>query len=317
MGDARTEVVRARFPGRPSSVRAARHLLRSRAEGHLWDGDLDTAELLVSELVTNAVVHAGTSFELVVCLRGGTTLRVEVVDGSAQHPTARRHSLTAGTGRGLHLLDELADRWGVAVGSKGKTVWFELTVTGVRAGGGTQSWSEPVAGAGSAEGGVLVELLDVPLRLHALWLQQAEALLRDYLLATLDESDSDAPILAHSRCSDAISLLAAHIPAPGAVSVVDGVVDVVDAGVSGPCGEEWCPRVAVHVPHGSVPHFATLDQTLELALELAGADRLLAAVTDPAGQELRRWLCRQVAQQARGERPVSWRAAHASHLARG
>jgi anti-sigma regulatory factor (Ser/Thr protein kinase) len=131
--EAPTEVVRARFPGQPGSVRAARHLLRSHVAPMLPDEHVDTAVLLVSELVTNTVVHAGTSVELVVCIQDRAGLRVEVADGSVQHPTIR-HDPMASTGRGLHLLDALADRWGVTARATGKTVWFELS--------GDENWTE-------------------------------------------------------------------------------------------------------------------------------------------------------------------------------
>jgi anti-sigma regulatory factor (Ser/Thr protein kinase) len=88
--------------------------------------DVDTAVLLVSELVTNAVLHARTSVTVSVEDRRGT-VRIEVYDGSPAQPHIHAYSTTSATGRGLRLLDRLARRWGVGnapVG--GKVIWFEV-----------------------------------------------------------------------------------------------------------------------------------------------------------------------------------------------
>lgn len=86
-------------------------------------GRLDDAKLLVSELVTNAIRHARSPVQVTVRDHGGR-LRVEVADESVR-PLVYREGLQEG-GRGLLLLDALADRWGVDHHSHGKTVWFEL-----------------------------------------------------------------------------------------------------------------------------------------------------------------------------------------------
>jgi anti-sigma regulatory factor (Ser/Thr protein kinase) len=93
-----------------------------------WGCDtlVDAARLLVSELVTNAVLHARTDLELVVKMRRAG-VRVEVRDGSPGEPVVRRYEDEAMTGRGLALVGELATRWGVDPGPHGgKSVWFEL-----------------------------------------------------------------------------------------------------------------------------------------------------------------------------------------------
>ena len=125
MSQVRREMVRARLPGRPSSVGVARRLLRS-TDPTLGDADVDTAELLVSELVTNAVVHAGTPVDIVVSVVADATLQVEVSDGSGGLPTNRPGTKLSSRGRGLLLLDALSDCWGVRSTTGGKTVWFQL-----------------------------------------------------------------------------------------------------------------------------------------------------------------------------------------------
>jgi anti-sigma regulatory factor (Ser/Thr protein kinase) len=122
--------LRTVLPCDASSVGVARRLLRrelaAAGDPDLVDADLlDAAGLLVSELVTNAVVHARTDVTLRVLLRRGV-LRIEVTDGSPIVPAPRRPAGLAGTGRGLQLVDRLADRWGVSKARRGKTIWFEL-----------------------------------------------------------------------------------------------------------------------------------------------------------------------------------------------
>ena len=82
----------------------------------------DVAQLLVSELVTNAVLHAGTTVHLRV-EADGSALRIEVTDGAATKPSRRHYSAEAATGRGLGLVEALAAEWGTRSEAGGKTVW--------------------------------------------------------------------------------------------------------------------------------------------------------------------------------------------------
>ena len=110
----------------PASAAEARQFVDATLSGWGCDAFVDASRLLVSELVTNAVLHARTEMTLVVrLLRGG--VRVEVHDGSPVAPVVRNYEDEAMTGRGLALVDELADRWGVERDSGGKSVWFELS----------------------------------------------------------------------------------------------------------------------------------------------------------------------------------------------
>jgi anti-sigma regulatory factor (Ser/Thr protein kinase) len=90
------------------------------------NADVDTVLLLVSEVVTNAVLHARSDIRLVVEDRD-VIVRVEVHDGSPMPPRMHRFRLASATGRGLRLLDQLSRTWGVeAVSGAGKVVWFEV-----------------------------------------------------------------------------------------------------------------------------------------------------------------------------------------------
>lgn len=109
----------------PGSAAAARRLVADTLGRWGCDTLVETARLLVSELVTNAVLHARTPMTVVVGLRRGG-VRVEVHDGSAGPPVLREYGDEAMTGRGLSLVAELSDRWGVDRERDGKSVWFEL-----------------------------------------------------------------------------------------------------------------------------------------------------------------------------------------------
>lgn len=124
---------RATFPPEPTSATAARHFAERTLAAWGIGSRVDTARLLVSELVINSVLHAGTDTELVL-EAGPSVLRVEVADGSVERPVVQRPGPSASSGRGLLILDDLADRWGVEVGERGKTVWFELRLGPVSAG---------------------------------------------------------------------------------------------------------------------------------------------------------------------------------------
>lgn len=109
----------------PSSVREARRYVRNELAGAGFDAATYNAELLVSELVTNVILHARTPARVTVEARGDV-VRIGVADDSTVPPTRRRRSATSGTGRGLLLVDRLATRWGVDADTTGKVVWFEL-----------------------------------------------------------------------------------------------------------------------------------------------------------------------------------------------
>jgi anti-sigma regulatory factor (Ser/Thr protein kinase) len=107
------------------SVPQARRFARQALEGST--SDVETAVLLVSELVTNAVLHARSAIRLVIDDRGSTA-RVEVHDTSPLQPRVQHYRLTSGTGRGLRMVARLSATWGVesAPRGEGKVVWFEI-----------------------------------------------------------------------------------------------------------------------------------------------------------------------------------------------
>jgi hypothetical protein len=145
----------------PLAARQAREFVVSAARAWGCDDQLDTVQLLTSELVTNGVLHARTPLGVSLSL-SDSSLTVEVHDHDPRPPVPRgervdlladidraieraadlpleadeRHALMSvgpagaiGAGRGLLLVETLADEWGVAQESTGKSVWFRLSVT--------------------------------------------------------------------------------------------------------------------------------------------------------------------------------------------
>jgi anti-sigma regulatory factor (Ser/Thr protein kinase) len=109
----------------PESVPLARRALAELVAGSPFAHRSDEAQLAASELVTNAVLHGRQPLTVRVHV-GEHRVRVEVVDASPISPSFSMLDPTALTGRGLMLISEAADRWGVEPLEHGKAVWFEL-----------------------------------------------------------------------------------------------------------------------------------------------------------------------------------------------
>ena len=106
----------------PEARRFAEGWLVREGLGHLSD----TVVLLVSEVVTNAVLYGGSPVRLRLSPIGDDGVRVEVRDASVVLPVTKRYSDTAATGRGLVLVEAMSDGWGTSPEGDGKVVWFEF-----------------------------------------------------------------------------------------------------------------------------------------------------------------------------------------------
>jgi anti-sigma regulatory factor (Ser/Thr protein kinase) len=120
-----------RIPDEPRQVARCRGLVREKLAA--WalnrvEGLVDTVELLVSELVTNAIQHAGGEIRLRL-QRDDGTLMCEVCDTTRTPPELQELSATAERGRGILLVSELAQRWGYRRTASGKMVWFTLRLS--------------------------------------------------------------------------------------------------------------------------------------------------------------------------------------------
>jgi CheY-like chemotaxis protein len=117
-------VVSHSFPSDVGSAQAARRFIRGQLAGR-DDGVLSAIELLVSELVTNAVLHATSAPRVDVALTSDLA-RIEVYDDDPTLPTPRDPGPAVVGGRGLLLVDRLSARWGAEARGSGKVIWFEI-----------------------------------------------------------------------------------------------------------------------------------------------------------------------------------------------
>ncbi|MFF9220646.1 ATP-binding SpoIIE family protein phosphatase [Streptomyces viridosporus] len=116
----------------PERVAAARQQLRELLHDWSSPDQVDSAVLLLSETLTNVLVHTDTDALLVAEVtggRGGRRMRIEVTDAGDDLPHRRRPGELASSGRGLLLIELLAHTWGVAPRGEGKSIWFELYET--------------------------------------------------------------------------------------------------------------------------------------------------------------------------------------------
>ncbi|TQK44811.1 anti-sigma regulatory factor (Ser/Thr protein kinase) [Streptomyces sp. SLBN-118] len=116
------------FLAEPEEVAGLRRVMRLHLNHWGLRGAVEAAQLCVSELVANVITHvgAGTPTTLAVSMKG-TYLRLEVQDPDAQALPMLVSALPAEeAGRGLSLVDTVADRWGVILTGSGKTTWVEL-----------------------------------------------------------------------------------------------------------------------------------------------------------------------------------------------
>ena len=162
------------------SVRAARTFVCARLLALGWPTFVDAAGLAVTELATNVVLHARTDFRVQVSRLDAKRVRVSVTDASTAAPVVQTPEPGSALGRGLRLVAQMTDAWGVGrlgvddEGGPGKTVWFELGSAGRPGGRATASADydptvpdllnvSPVPPAALRE----VKLLNMPLRLFA------------------------------------------------------------------------------------------------------------------------------------------------------
>ncbi|MFJ2585846.1 SpoIIE family protein phosphatase [Streptomyces sp. NPDC087538] len=117
----------------PERVAAARQQMRDLLHDWADPEQVDAAVLMISEMATNVLVHTdGDALMLAQATgeHGERRLRVEVSDGSDELPHKRRPGEMASSGRGLVLMEMLADAWGVDPQGAGKSIWFELYESG-------------------------------------------------------------------------------------------------------------------------------------------------------------------------------------------
>jgi PAS domain S-box-containing protein len=259
----------------PVSVRTARRAVEDALRGEgAADELVDSAVLLVSEVVSNAVLHAGTVLRF-RCEAGPLGVRVEVADESPVAPTERTPTEREATGRGLMLVRALASDFGVQMLSAGKVVWFAV---GDYAGATAED--EVIAPATYT-----VRFLDVPVPIARAALDYGEAVLRELALLTLSGSTDGEEHW--------------HAPRFNLGPLLDALDSAADAG-------EAVVTIDVEFPVDAKDLSLERLSLVEEGHQLAREGKLIATPAIPEVMHCRRWVYRQIHQQADGAQPECW-----------
>jgi hypothetical protein len=262
-------------------VRAARQFASEALEG-LDAETIDAAVLLASELVTNSILHARSTLEIVVT-RAADLVRIEVSDESPLVPTPRGFSTDAATGRGLQILDALSTRWGVESNLPGKIVWFELE---------RPKTAPTPEGTGSL---VTITIRGLPVVAYRLAIEEYEGIIREFrLIVAADSAPQSTPPARlleligeldgrYSGFSQAQSAELERAIATGSPSI-DLVYEL--------------PRT---VGEACLALNAMLDEADEFCREGAW---LLSLVPSPGTVAFRRWFLAEFARQCDGSEPI-------------
>lgn len=272
-----------RFPQRPESVAEARRFVRAAVDDVAPDL-VDTAELLVSELVTNALLHARTDVDVSARVEDNA-VRVRVRDQRPDRKLLPQECPAyAGTGQGLAVVDKLASRYGVEADEVCKTAWFELRFDGTppRANG----WEA----AEQPDSGVQVTLIDMPGALYVASQQQRHTLLREMMLAAAAGFDFGVPPEDLTTAHDVSNVISARVTA---------------ALRREPAGKE-APSLSVRLPAYAGPAVETLRRVLNLAEKAARDEQLLTLPALPRNGVFQQWLFDQIVGQLAGGPATAW-----------
>ncbi len=287
-------VMETLLPADPQSAGRARRFVVTALHTTGQERHSDTTELLVSELVTNALLHSGSEVGLRV-VAGGPTVRVEVRDASPVLPKPARHAADAATGRGLEMVELLSSRWGVETREPGKVVWFEVGEPSSRPDRETAD-DEPsgheIGASDSPEGAApeaarTVQLLGLPVALYLAMLQQNDALLREFTLRAFADAASEEPGPPNATEQSAVGDLRAEVQA---------------AAEAGEARADLPVAVGPRAREASAQLLATLSE----ADLLSSSGELLTPPALPEIRGCRRWWLGQIVTQLDGAPPTPW-----------
>lgn len=298
----------ARLRLEPETTAAGR--ARRFVEQLLLDTDrdhlVDSAALLTSELVTNAVLH-GQGSEIGVSVHVGDSVRIEVHDNGPGVPLLKRYEHDAATGRGLRLVDALAEVWGVEEIGTGKTVWFELVTSPDAAGVDVvidlDEWPDlddfDDRSAGPDPGTPLVEIriLAMPLNLYRRASQHQDELRREFALISARE-----PEAGHTLPVRLLRLVEELNERFGAFTA-PVQAELAEAMERGDESVDLVYRLPAEVGPACIHFGALLDEADAYCRE---GDTLLTLATPPDAQALRRWFLGQFPAQIAGAAPTPW-----------
>jgi len=293
----------------PGSVQESRRWVGEVLTSLGRDDLVSSAELGVSELVTNAILHA--SPPIAVAVRGTRAHpRVEVRDNSHQPPrinvdmTEDEHLLST-IGRGLGIVSLYSVTWGSDVGADGKTVWFEPCADAAVGGAEGDTTGESfdfaqyverrVASSPPPTALMSVQLLNLPVGAFAELRTRYAELRRELRLLSISHG-SEYPLAVE------FSELFPHVELERRQS---RGVEQVDAAIAN--GAESVD-VAYQVPTSAATTMSRLLDLSEAVDRFCIEEKLLMLAASPAQRALQRWYLGEFVRQAAGEDPVPWSA---------
>ncbi|MCX4997156.1 SpoIIE family protein phosphatase [Streptomyces longwoodensis] len=271
------------FPAEARSVPLARRFVRSALRADTPEV-VDTAELLTSELVTNAVLHARTEVEVRVWSHEGH-VRVRVDDSRPDRSLVPREPRPyAGAGRGLAVVEELASSHGAHPGEGRKTVWFELWPKAPAP--PTSGWeSAPIRGRTAT-----VKLVDVPRVLFRAAQQHGDDMLRELALTSGLEDRAGVSRAELLAAADVAGVLNACTASALEETVTGGATVTLD----------------MAFPLDVAPAVDTLRHVLEHGDAAAQLGALLTLPAPPHVRGHQQWVLDELVTQLSGGTPTAW-----------
>jgi anti-sigma regulatory factor (Ser/Thr protein kinase) len=287
----------------PRSVQDARRWVVEACRLIDRDDLSETAELGISELVTNAILHAAPPVR--VRLRGTRDHpRVEVFDGSLNAPApyppmTDDDELLSTIGRGLGIVAMCSDAWGAVIQPEGKFVWFEPAIevsdNDLDLDGDIydSSAEDRISADAELHDGVNIEFAHLPVNLYVDFRRHYRELRRELRLLALAH-ETDYPVAKNlsdlfRRFDDEFRM------ARGA--------DKLDRAIA--AGEDQADITLV-VPRSSPTTSEQMIDLLELADAFCRAERLLSLATTPQQLQFQRWYLGEFSRQAKGKAPRPW-----------
>ena len=275
----------------PDAVPRARRWIAERLAGTPAEDVAADAELVVSELVTNALLHG--SAPVVVRVAVGETVRIEVSDGSRTAPMRPLARPDAMTGRGLALVAALARGWGVEPENGGKVVWAEIARDGPGEPGDTDIDALLAAWTGDdadpSERRYTVSLGDVPTDLLLAAKAHVDNLVREFALARAAEPGEAGTITPElGRLVEAVVSRFAE----ARQSIKRQAVESATRGAPR-------TRLTLHLPLDAADAGERYLNALDEIDAYARAARLLTLETPPQHRVFRRWYVEALVQQLR------------------
>lgn len=292
----------------PRGVHDARRWVVRTCEDIGRDDLVECAELGVSELVTNALLHGEPPIQ--VRVRGTVQHpRIEVRDSSLEAPVLPTASemdehdeLLLTYGRGLSLVARSADAWGAEIEDDGKIVWF-APAAGLAEGEGVPGLITGLDAARArrepTQDRVRVRILGVPLHLYIGFQQHFRELRREVRLLALAH-ERDYPLA--KSLSDLFTTLDRHLR--------EGIgVEQIEAAIA---AKQTHTDLVVHMPRATARTLSRFVELLDLADDFCRQQRLLALARSAEQRRFQSWFLLEFVRQAQGDTPVSWTATERS-----